>query len=80
MAKKALVVGINDYSNWNNGVTVGDLSLSAPSLQWCVGDSSSFADLLQSGFNFDQVTTGLAGHIASHPYRDHRSLELERSR
>ena len=57
MAKKALVVGINDYSNWNNGVTVGDLSLSAPSLQWCVGDSSSFADLLQSGFNFDQVTT-----------------------
>ena len=57
MAKKALVVGVNDYSNWNNGVTVGNLSLSAPSLQWCVGDSNSFADLLKSGFNFDQVTT-----------------------
>lgn len=57
MPKKALVVGINDYSNWNSGVTVGDLTLSAPNLQWCVGDSNSFADLLRSGFSFDQVTT-----------------------
>jgi hypothetical protein len=57
MSKKALVVGINDYSNWNGGVTVGGLTLSAPNLQWCVGDSNSFADLLKSGFSFDQVTT-----------------------
>jgi Caspase domain len=57
MAKKALVVGINDYTNWNNGVTIGNLSLSAPSLQWCVDDSNAFADLLKSGFSFDEVTT-----------------------
>jgi hypothetical protein len=57
MAKKALVVGINDYTNWNNGVAVGSLTLAAPSLQWCVPDSNSFADLLKSGFDFDQVTT-----------------------
>jgi hypothetical protein len=57
MAKKALVVGINDYSNWNKGVTLGDLTLSAPSLQWCVSDSNSFADLLKDGFSFDEVTT-----------------------
>jgi hypothetical protein len=56
MAKKALVVGINDYSNWNSGVSVGGLTLSAPNLQWCVTDASSFADLLKSGFSFDQVT------------------------
>ena len=57
MAKKALVVGINDYSNWNNGVTIGNLVLSAPSLHWCVSDSNSFASLLKDGFSFDQVQT-----------------------
>ena len=57
MAKKALVVGINNYSNWNNGVTIGGMSLSAPSLQWCVNDSNWFASLLRDGFCFDQVNT-----------------------
>jgi hypothetical protein len=57
MAKKALVVGINNYSNWNSGVTIGSLTLSAPSLQWCVNDSNSFATLLNDGFSFDQVNT-----------------------
>jgi hypothetical protein len=35
MSKKSLVVGINDYCNWNGGVTVGGLTLSVPNLQWC---------------------------------------------
>ncbi len=56
MAKKAIVVGINDYTNWNNGVTIGGLTLSAPNLSWCIADSSSFAELLKSGFSFDNVT------------------------
>lgn len=57
MAKKAIVVGINDYSNWNNGVAIGGLTLSAPNLSWCVADSFSFAELLKSGFGFDEVKT-----------------------
>ena len=57
MSKKAIVVGINNYSNWNNGVTVGSLVLSAPNLNWCISDSDSFASLLRNGFGFDQVTT-----------------------
>lgn len=57
MSKKALVVGINDYSNWNNGVTVGGLTLSAPNLHWCVADSDSFAQILKDGFGFDEVDT-----------------------
>jgi len=57
MSKKALVVGINDYSNWNNGVTVNGVSLSAPNLHWCVADSNSFGQLLTDGFVFDEVTT-----------------------
>lgn len=57
MAKKALVVGINDYSNWNSGVNIGGLTLSAPNLHWCVADSNSFGQLLKDGFNFDSVTT-----------------------
>ncbi len=56
MAKRALVAGINDYSTWNNGVTVGNVTLSAPSLNYCVADSSSFAQLLRDAFLFDQVT------------------------
>ena len=57
MSKKALVVGINDYSNWNNGVTVNGVSLSAPNLHWCAADSNSFGQLLTNGFVFDEVTT-----------------------
>ena len=30
MSKKALVVGINDYCNWNGGVTVGGLTFPLP--------------------------------------------------
>lgn len=57
MSKKALVVGINDYSNWNNGVTIGGIGLKAPNLHWCVADSNSFSQLLKDGFGFDEVTT-----------------------
>lgn len=56
MAKRALVVGINDYTNWNSGVTVGGLTLSAPSLNYCVADADSFGQLLRDGFSFDDVT------------------------
>ena len=56
MAKRALVAGINDYSNWNNGVTVGGLTLSAPNLSFCNADADSFAQLLKDGFSFDDVT------------------------
>ncbi len=56
MAKKALVAGINDYSNWNRGVTVGGLTLSAPSLNYCNADADSFVQLLTDGFVFDEVT------------------------
>jgi len=57
MSKRALVVGINDYSNWNSGVNIGGLTLTAPNLGWCVADANSFAQLLQDGFIFENVTT-----------------------
>jgi hypothetical protein len=56
MTKRALVVGINDYSNWNTGVTVNGVTLSAPNLHYCDADAGSFAQLLQDGFSFDTVT------------------------
>jgi uncharacterized caspase-like protein len=56
MAKKALVVGMNDYSNWNNGVTVSGLTLSAPNLSCDVADATDFGQLLKDGFGFDSVT------------------------
>jgi hypothetical protein len=56
MAKRALVVGINDYSNWNNGVTVSGLTLSAPNLSCDVADARDFGQLLKDAFIFDDVT------------------------
>jgi hypothetical protein len=56
MTKRALVVGINDYSNWNSGVTVNGVTLSAPNLHWCDADADSFGQLLKDGFSFDEVT------------------------
>src|SRR5260370_24421054 len=56
MAKKALVVGINDYSNWNNGATVNGLTLSAPNLSCDVADATDFGQLLKDAFLFDNVT------------------------
>jgi hypothetical protein len=56
MAKKALVAGVNNYTNWNSGVTVGNLVLSAPNLNFCVNDANAFADVLRNGFSFDDVT------------------------
>jgi len=57
MAKKALVVGINDYSNWNNGATVNGLTLSAPNLSCDVADATDFGQLLKDAFLFDSITT-----------------------
>jgi Caspase domain len=55
MTKRALVIGVNDYSNWNSGVTVNGLTLSAPNLNFCVADANDFSDLLKDGFSFDEV-------------------------
>ena len=56
MAKRALVAAVNDYSNWNSGVTIGSLTLTAPNLHWCVADSNDFSQLLKDAFIFDEVT------------------------
>lgn len=56
MAKRALVTGINDYSNWNAGVQVGSMMLSAPNLNFCAADADAFAQTLKDGFDFDDVT------------------------
>ncbi|MDP9053375.1 MAG: caspase family protein [Acidobacteriota bacterium] len=56
MTKRALVAGINNYTNWNSGVRVGGLTLSAPNLSFCNADADSFAQLLNDGFVFDEVT------------------------
>src|SRR6516225_3654036 len=55
MAKRALVVGINDYSVWTAGVPIGDAVWSAPSLSCCVADADSFAQVLKDGFQFDEI-------------------------
>ena len=56
MAKKALVVGINDYSNWNNGATTNGVTLSAQNLSCDVADATDFGQLLKDAFLFDSVT------------------------
>jgi caspase domain-containing protein len=56
MAKRALVAGINDYSNWSAGVQVGSMTVTAPSLNCCDADADSFGQLLTDGFIFDEVT------------------------
>jgi hypothetical protein len=56
VAKRALVTGINDYSNWNGGVQIGSMVLSAPNLNFCDADADSFAQTIQDGFLFDEVT------------------------
>ncbi len=50
MAKRALVAGINDYTNWNNASPI-----SAPNLSWCIADATSFATMLNDAFGFDEV-------------------------
>lgn len=55
MAKRALVVGINDYSNWNAGVNINGMTLSAHNLSFCNADADSFAQVLTDGFLFDRV-------------------------
>jgi hypothetical protein len=55
MAKRALVASVNNYSNWNSGVTVGSLTLTAPNLQFCLADGDEFSNLLRSAFGFDVV-------------------------
>lgn len=55
MTKRALVVGINDYTNWNDGVTVSGVTLAAPSLNYCKADADAFSQLLKDGFAFDEV-------------------------
>jgi Caspase domain len=56
MAKRALVAAVNDYSTWNNGVTIGNLTLTAPNLHWCLADANDFSQLLKDSFIFDEVT------------------------
>lgn len=56
MAKRALVAGIDDYSTWNSGVTIGGLTLSAPNLPCCVSDATAFGQNLKDAFLFDEVT------------------------
>ncbi len=61
MSKRAVVVGVNDYSGQGSlpsGWSVGNLSC-------CVADAQSMHDLLQSAFLFDQVTI-LTDAAASH--------------
>ena len=55
MAKRALVVGVNDYSNWNAPVAISGSTFTAPSLQFCVVDATEFAATLRDGFLFDEV-------------------------
>jgi hypothetical protein len=65
MTKRALVVGINDYSNWATPVSYGGTSWTAPSLPNCTADADSFAQVLQDGFLFDEVTTLKDGNASS---------------
>lgn len=65
MAKRGLVAAINDYSNWNSGVTVGGLTLSAPNLNWCVADGNDFSNLLRDAFTFDEVNVLLDAQATS---------------
>ena len=55
MTKRALVAGVNDYSNWNGGVSVNGVTLSAPNLSYCIADADAFAQLLTDGFSFSEV-------------------------
>lgn len=55
MTKRALVTGVNDYSNWNGGVNVNGVTLSAPNLSYCIADAEAFAQLLTDGFSFSEV-------------------------
>jgi len=77
MAKRALVVGINDYSNWNNGATVNGLVLTAPNLSCDIADATDFAQLLNDAFLFDSVA-GFAGYCTGDPER-HEKHPVEQS-
>jgi hypothetical protein len=56
VAKRALVTAVNDYTNWNGGVQIGAMTVSAPNLNWCLADADAFGQLLKDGFLFDDVT------------------------
>src|SRR5258708_2636471 len=47
MTKRAFVVGINDYHNWQR-----TQAFSFPDLHWCVADASAFASMLTDSFGF----------------------------
>jgi len=65
MTKRALVVGINDYSNWSSGVTINGSTWTAPNLHFCVADATDFAATLRDGFSFDEVETLLDSDATS---------------
>ncbi|WP_051967456.1 caspase family protein [Kitasatospora mediocidica] len=59
MTKRAVIVGINDYSGQNNpNFTVGNLS-------GCVADANSMKDMLTSTFGFDQISSFLTDGAAT---------------
>jgi uncharacterized caspase-like protein len=60
MSKYALVVGINDYSNWSSGVTITGSTWTAGNLNYCEADATSMASVIKEGFVFDQVDTLLS--------------------
>ena len=65
MTKRALVVGINDYSNWSSGVTISGSTWKASNLHFCVADATDFAATLRDGFSFDEVETLLDSEATS---------------
>jgi hypothetical protein len=79
MAKRALVVGINDYSVWTAGVPIGDAVWSAPSLSCCVADADSFAQVLKDGFQFDEIVNLRDAQATSQSIQDNIRRILDRS-
>jgi hypothetical protein len=57
VTKRALTVGINDYTTWNRGVQVGDSIWTAGNLSCSDADADAFGAVLRDGFLFDEVTT-----------------------
>jgi hypothetical protein len=42
MAKRVLVVGVNDYSDWSSPVTISGSAFTVAPLQFCVADAKDF--------------------------------------
>ena len=79
MAKRALVVGVNDYSNWSSGVTISGSTFTAPSLHFCVADATEFAATLKDGFLFDEVEILLDSQATSTDILDKLKQKLTAS-